>query len=97
VCHALSDEDCVSMLNRLRDTMKPEYSTLLLNEIVLPDMTCSYWGAAFDVSMMAVVNGRERTKGEWEKLLGFVRGLRIKKIWTLEEKGESVIDIRRAE
>lgn len=83
------------MLSHIRDAMKPGYSTLLINEIVLPDEKCSHWGAAFDISMMAVVNGQERTKNDWEQLLGSVEGLRVASIWNLAVTGESVVEVSR--
>jgi hypothetical protein len=97
VCHGLYDADCKTMLGNLRDAMKPGYSSLLINEVVLPDTGCSYWAAAFDVSMMVVVNARERTKRNWEVLLESVGGLRVEKIWPLAVTGESVIEVVRTE
>lgn len=85
------------MLTHSRDAVNPGYSTLLINEIVLPDEKCSYWGAAFDVLTRAIVNGRERTKNDWVELLGSVQGLRIEKIWNLEVTGENVIKVSRLE
>lgn len=97
VCHGWSDKDCINILTHIRDAMKPGYSSLLINEIVLPDTGCSFWGAGFDVTMMTVVNGMERTKKEWEELISTVTGLRIERIWALEAKGDSIIEVERAE
>lgn len=40
--------------------------------------------------MMGLSGGMERTESHWEKLLASA-GLRIEKIWTLDEQTESVI------
>jgi hypothetical protein len=95
VLHDWPDKECIDILSHLRDAMKPGYSKLLINEIVFADSKLPFWYAAFDISMMAAVSGRERTKSEWEQLLAAVPGLRIEKIWQLEENAESVIEVIR--
>jgi hypothetical protein len=95
VLHAWADGECIKILTHISDAMKSGYSTLLINEIVFPDSNISFWGAAFDVTMMAVVSGRERTKKEWEELISSVQGLVIKKIWQLDANGESVIEVEK--
>ncbi|KAF2117897.1 O-methyltransferase-domain-containing protein [Lophiotrema nucula] len=97
VLHGWSDEDCITILTHVKDAMKAGYSTLLLNEIVLPDVGCSFWGAAFDVTMMAMVSGRNRTRQEWSHLLSTIAGLKVENIWSLEVNGGSIIEVIRME
>lgn len=96
ILHDWPDTACVAILTQLRDAMKTGYSTLLINEIVLPDQGCSFEGAAWDIMMMAVCAGKERTRKDWVELLGQVGGLRMERIWTLEEGGESIIEAVRS-
>ena len=95
IMHVWPDHACITILRHLHDAMKPGYSTLLINDIVLHDIGCSFFGAAFDISLMAMVSGKQRTRNEWVELVGHVDGLRIDKIWTLEEGAESVIEVVR--
>jgi len=97
VLHGWTDEECVSILSQTKDAMKPGYSKLLINEIVLPDVGCGFWGAGFDLSMLAVPNGRLRTGRQWEDLISKVDGLKLVKVWTVGSDGESVVEVDRKE
>ncbi|KAK5676579.1 hypothetical protein LTS10_010880 [Elasticomyces elasticus] len=95
ILHDWPDADCATILAHVRDAMEPGYSTIMINEIVLPDTGCSWQHAAHDVTMMAAMSGKERTLAEWRGLIEGVEGLKIEKIWTLEEQGESLIEVVR--
>ncbi|KXT05014.1 hypothetical protein AC578_10332 [Pseudocercospora eumusae] len=88
-----NDEKCTAILSHTRDAMKPDYSSLLINELVIPDTGCSPAAATFDLIMMTVLGARERTKTEWGTLIGNINGLGIKKIHKLEETGECIIEV----
>lgn len=60
--------------------MKPGYSKLILNEIVLPDKRAPLQMALWDMQMMVVLGGRERTERAWRQLLESV-GLEVVGIW----------------
>lgn len=95
ILHDWPDDACVVILKHLKEAMKPGYTTLLIDDVVLPDTGCSALGAAFDLGHMVMKSGRERTKGEWTELVGRVDGLRIDKIWPLDEGAESIIEVVR--
>ncbi|KAK5749284.1 hypothetical protein LTS12_020664 [Elasticomyces elasticus] len=95
ILHDWPDADCATILAHVRDAMEPGYSTIMINEIVLPDTGCSWQHAAHDVTMMAAMSGKERTLAEWRGLIDGVEGLKIEKTWTLEEQGESLIEVVR--
>ncbi|KAK5701529.1 hypothetical protein LTR97_004344 [Elasticomyces elasticus] len=95
IFHEWPDADCTTILSNVRDAMEPGYSTALVNDIVLPNTGCSWQYAAHDLTMMAALSGKERTLAEWRDLIGGVEELKIEKIWTLEEHGESLIEIVR--
>ncbi|WP_158634297.1 methyltransferase [Amycolatopsis sp. WAC 04197] len=48
----------------------PARARLVLIEMVLPDETASAFTAAIDLTMLAMLGGRERTATEWRDLLG---------------------------
>ena len=60
--------------------MKRGYSKLILNEIVLPDKGTPLQMALWDMQMMVVLGGRERTERAWRQLLRSV-GLEVVGIW----------------
>lgn len=70
--------------------IRPGYSKILINEIILPDVGASDYITACDLVMMGLSGGMERTESHWRRLLASA-GLRIEKIWTLDEQTESVI------
>ena len=71
--------------------MRKGYSKLLLDEMVLPDTNAPVKGAFFDLSMMALETGSERTLSQWHELLKST-GLRIEKVWSTNSGLESVIE-----
>ena len=75
--------------------MKSGFSTLLINDIVLPDANCSFFDAAFDISLMAILSGKERTRSEWMDLIQQVGDLKVEKIWSIEGSPESVVEVVR--
>lgn len=52
-------------------------STLLINDMVLPEAKVPPFAASLDLVMLGACGSRERTVKEWEELLGGV-GLAIK-------------------
>lgn len=71
--------------------MKPGYSRLLIEDMVLPDRGATMRQASVDVEMYFMPGGIERTVGQWEDLLEFA-GLQIIKIWSDGSGMESVIE-----
>ena len=71
--------------------MKKEHSTLLLQEMVLPDVGCSWRNASLDMIMMMWPGGMERTRQQWSDLLEKA-GLEIVQVWTDDPASESVIE-----
>ncbi len=89
--HDWDDNSCRKILQNQISAMEKDYSKLLINDMVLPDVGASMFPAAMDVSMMTLLTGMERTRTQWHELLDSV-GLKINGIWTLVEGGESVIE-----
>lgn len=80
ILHDWDDASCRQILANTAAAMKPGYSKLILNEIVLPDKGAPLQMALWDMQMMVMVGGRERTEREWRQLLGSL-GLDIVDIW----------------
>ncbi|KAF8029514.1 hypothetical protein BT93_E2043 [Corymbia citriodora subsp. variegata] len=73
--HAWSDEDCVKVLRKCKEAIagKNERGKVIILDIVIGETQDNDANAIatklfFDMLMMTVVTGRERTEKEWEKL-----------------------------
>lgn len=75
--------------------MKPKYSKIIVEDMVLPDANCSAILATADIMMLAACGGKERTRTEWEDLLR-TAGLRIVRVTTEDVSAESVIEAELA-
>ncbi|EMC94871.1 hypothetical protein BAUCODRAFT_565242 [Baudoinia panamericana UAMH 10762] len=95
IMHDWPDSSCIQILSHLRDAMKPGYSRILINDNVLLDRNCSVVSAASDMAMLTVLSGKERTKAEWQELIGKVDGLEIEDFYVMEEGGRGVVEIVR--
>lgn len=70
ILHDWSDEQCLQILQRLREAMTPGYSTLVVEEFILPEKDCPLLPAMWDWEMMVFLNSFERSEGHWRRLLG---------------------------
>ncbi|HEX6239689.1 MAG TPA: methyltransferase [Polyangiales bacterium] len=71
VLHDWDDEPARRILARAREALLPSQSgRLLLVEMVLPADATPHPGTLFDLEMLLSVDGRERTRAEFERLLG---------------------------
>ena len=71
--------------------MKPGYSRLLIEDLVLPDRGADMRQASVDMTMYFMPEGIERTADQWKDLLGR-EGLQIIKIWSDGSGMESIIE-----
>ena len=70
-------------------------SRALVYDVVLPETGASADDAAFDVVMMALFNGKERTLAQWEALLASTEPpLRVEGVWRAGEgDGEPIVEV----
>lgn len=78
--HDYSDEKCLEILKNVVDAMSDE-STLLLDEIVVPNKDVSWYITQTDLAMMVQFSAMERTELQWRDLLT-KSGLNVEKITT---------------
>ena len=68
-----------------------DHSVILIDEMVLPEVGAEVQASQLDISMMASLAGRERSRTDWSRIVE-AAGLRINDVLTYEEDlGESVI------
>ncbi|KAL0938432.1 o-methyltransferase [Colletotrichum truncatum] len=91
ILHDWPDELARKILAAQKEAMTPGYSRLLLHEHIDNEGPANPQTAAFDIQMMVLVGGRERSEKDWRELLesaGFV----VIKIWKLPSATQSIIE-----
>ncbi|RMZ80507.1 hypothetical protein DV737_g2960, partial [Chaetothyriales sp. CBS 132003] len=88
VLHDWPHHKCHAILSHLRDAMKPGYSKMLINEIVLPDAGAPLQQTSLDWTTMA----REEpvASSQWNQILTAV-GLKIMNIYSKDPTSESLV------
>lgn len=74
--------------------MTPGFSRLLVHDNIVETALAHPQTTAFDIQMMAMVAGQERTEEQWKELITSA-GLRVVKIWKLKSAVHSVIEVSR--
>ncbi|KAM3153506.1 O-methyltransferase penC [Botrytis cinerea] len=80
ILHDWSDYKCLEILRVLKSAMKPNYSKLIIHEMIVPESGASTYHALLDLTMMAFNSGIERTGKEWRELLAKA-GFEVMGIW----------------
>ncbi|PVH85559.1 S-adenosyl-L-methionine-dependent methyltransferase [Cadophora sp. DSE1049] len=93
ILHDWPSTQCIQILSQLKAGLKPGYSKIVLNEIVIPEQNAGWFETSVDVLMMHVHSAQERREREWRELVGKVDGLKVTKIWDVEGAVEKVIEI----
>ncbi|GLA73908.1 hypothetical protein AtubIFM55763_004843 [Aspergillus tubingensis] len=91
VLHDWSDEPARQILKMIRDAMKPGYSRLLVHDHVMPVKDAHPHATAYDLTMMALLAGVERTETQWRDLLSSV-GYRVVKVWQSPLAAQAIIE-----
>lgn len=93
VLHNWSDAKSAQILSRIVEAMDPEYSTLIIDDYVLPDTGAELRAAEMDILMWLHTAGLERTVSQWNNLFDTV-GLELVGIWSSPRGNESVLETR---
>src|SRR5688572_24857700 len=78
ILHDWEDTKSLTILENVRKVL-PENGKLLLAEAVVPESNEPHFSKFFDLIMLTMTGGRERTETEWRELLGKA-GYRIERI-----------------
>lgn len=70
--------------------MEAGYSKLVIEEYILPDRSARMLHGTTDMAVMAFCSGLERTRDQWQRLLGSV-GLHVQ-FWTREGDSLGLIE-----
>jgi hypothetical protein len=88
ILHDWPDQACHEILSQLKDALAPD-SVILLDELVLQDEGAHWYGASFDLLMMANYGAQERSLAKWDRILEKV-GLERKTFVPYSMHGDSV-------
>ncbi len=69
VIHDWGDEESVAILKAIRRAA-PAHAKLLLIEAIIPDDPGPHWSKVLDLHLLTLLGGRQRTRREYELLLG---------------------------
>lgn len=83
ILHDWTDEDSIRILQNLTPALAPE-SRIVIDEVVLPDTNVPWQCAFMDLTMAASLGGCERSRDEWDSLLGRA-GLQIVDVHTYDD------------
>lgn len=78
--HDHADDKCLEILKNVVEAMGEE-STVLLDEIVVPNKNVEWYVTQTDLAMMVQFSSMERTEDHWRQLLAKA-GLKIQNITT---------------
>lgn len=91
--HDFDDAESRRLLQHTVDAMGPG-SSLLIDDWVLPDVNAPVAGGTYDIMMLMLLSGMERSESQWRALFESL-GLMVKNIWRKEGVGEGVIEARK--
>ena len=91
IFHDWPDHDCINIMKQTAAAMEKGYSKLLMFEWILPEKDTPLYPALLDINMMTLLNGMERTRAQWTKLIG-AAGLKVIKFWTIADDVEGLIE-----
>lgn len=91
ILHDWGDEEGLRILENLKPALKPGYSRVLFNEIVVSEESPSLAATSMDMMMLAHFAVRERTEGEWRAILKQA-GFKVLNIYTYPGVAESLIE-----
>jgi len=86
-----SDDDCIRILTNLKPALKPGYSKILLNEIIVSEPHAGVSDTSIDERMPVPSAMPGRTESQWRDLLQRA-GLRAVSLWTYPDVFESLIE-----
>jgi hypothetical protein len=68
ILHDWNDEECVGILSNIYDS-SPSHARLFIAEHLVPNPNIPHFSKLFDIHMMCVASGKERTLDEYSSLL----------------------------
>lgn len=96
ILHDWNDALCLKLLKNITAGMKRGYSTLVVEDFILPVKDTSLLPAMWDMQMMALLSAMERTEKQW-KVLFEQAGLEVEGFYQPPGDGTGIIVLNLAE
>lgn len=96
ILHDWNDELCLKLLRNVTAGMKKGYSTLIVEDFILPVKGASLLPAMWDMEMMCLLSAMERTEKQWSKLFEQA-GLEIEGFYQPPGDGTGIIVLQLPE
>jgi len=94
ILHDWPDDLCIAILKHLTAVMKPGYSKILINDIVVPEKGATRFMTQSDWAMLTFLGAMERDEAQWRQL--FERaGLKV--VGLTSANPESVFELELAD
>jgi hypothetical protein len=93
VLHDWSDEPARKILEMQKEAMVPGYSKLLIHDHITPKALAHPHTTAYDMTMMVMVAGEERTEDHWRELLDSA-GYEVVNIWRSNMAVQGIIEAK---
>jgi len=93
ILHDWSDQECVEILANLRSTTPLRHGKVFIVEHVVPGPNEPHFSKLFDIHMMCWGTGRERTEGEYARLLE-AAGWKYHQAWYPNDRTIGVLEGR---
>ncbi|KAF2428365.1 S-adenosyl-L-methionine-dependent methyltransferase [Tothia fuscella] len=95
ILHDWNDEKSRLILENLKSAMKPGYSKILINDVVIPNRGAGWYDCSQDILMMLGHGAQERSEEDWRSLIEGI-GMQIRKIWDVAGASEKLIEVELA-
>ncbi|KAL7952329.1 S-adenosyl-L-methionine-dependent methyltransferase [Trichoderma compactum] len=95
VLHDWADEPARKILQMLRDALKPGYSKLLIHDHIVPEVSAHPHATSYDLTMMVLVAGLERTESAWHALLQSA-GYKVIRVWRSPLAAQAILEAELA-
>ncbi|KAL2039673.1 hypothetical protein N7G274_007532 [Stereocaulon virgatum] len=92
VLHDWPDAFALRILENQKSAMTPGYSRLLIHDHIIGRALDQPHATAYDLTMMGMVAGKERTEGDWQDLVGRA-GMRIGRVWRSEGAVQGILEV----
>lgn len=96
ILHDWSDDLCVKLLQNVAAGMKSGYSTLVVEDFIVPATGAALLPAMWDMEMMSLLSAMERTERQWRTLFEKA-GLEIEGFYQPPGDGTGIILLNLAE
>lgn len=98
IFHDWPDQACVTILKQTIEAMDPKESRILIIDQVMTEQDPSLAAVLYDIDMMALYGGKERTLSEWKRLLSAASPrLEIANIFKSSSSMTAVLEVRLGE